>query len=372
VVLIGRVSCGKAHRLVRAYYRKMAAGGCGQANLFCTLSFPGGWTCGQFSFGQSQTAGGAMAGCARAAPGAKIRLYKAGSHRRTLHLAQFLSTDRQVWCVIGRASSFCAAGPPPDPGLAQPPQYGATLKRDGTVTTCAVPTPGAVATCTQNWNPDAPVLPLGRRNQRDGVLCTARPTGITCKLAAGSGKGKGFWISATGVAKMRAAGARARAAATARGTILDAVSRQTVSQANSDGSVTNCEIVGGVLRTDQGENVTFAAGGVLAPDLSPQAQATVDTIEQATADGTVQLCRVWPGQLTTSGGQTIDFYVATRLTGSLEAGGLDPTDPAAVQRAPRPCTKPPASGAGPQCASPISPPPRRAAWPRRRSSLLPT
>jgi hypothetical protein len=206
VVLIGRVSCGKAHRLVRGYYRKMAAGGCGQANLFCTLSFPGGWTCGQFSFGQSQTAGGAMAGCARAAPGAKIRLYKAGSHRRTPHLAQFLSTDRQVWCVIGRASSFCAAGPPPDPGLAQPPQYGATLKRDGTVTTCAVPTPGAVATCTQNWNPDAPVLPLGRRNQRDGVLCTARPTGITCKLAAGSGKGKGFWISATGVAKMRAAG----------------------------------------------------------------------------------------------------------------------------------------------------------------------
>ena len=413
VVLIGRVSCERAHRVVRAYYRKMAAGGCGQLNNFCALSFPGGWSCSIFSFGVSQTAGGAGAGCARAAPAAKIRLYKTAGHRRTRHLAQFLSTDRQVWCVIGRASAFCAAGPPPDPGTSQPPQYGATLKRDGTVTTCAVPTPGAVATCAQNWNFGAPILPLGRRNKRGGVVCRARPTGITCKLAAGPAKGKGFWISATGVSKVRATGARARAAATARGTILDAVSRQTVSQDTGDGTVTRCEIVGGVLRTERGESVTFAAGGVLAPDLAPQARATVDTIEQAarqgrrlvatityvdsqtlcgyplahfvtsasvaaappaqqpttqpqpqrqpspapapvtltafgtitrmsplgalvgttTAGGVVRLCRVWPGQLTTTGGQTIDFYVTTGLTGSLAAGELNPTDPAAVQRA---------------------------------------
>ena len=205
VVLIGRVSCAKAHSLVRTYYRRMAAGDC-EANNFCLLSFPGGWNCSIFSFGQSQTAGGAMAGCARGGAGPKIRLYKARSDRRTLHLAQFLSTDRQVWCVIGRASSFCAAGPPPTQRSAQPPQYGATLERDGSVTTCAVPTPGATATCTQNWNAAAPVLPLGRRNQRGGVRCTARPTGITCKLMRGSGKGKGFWISATGVAKLRVAG----------------------------------------------------------------------------------------------------------------------------------------------------------------------
>ena len=104
---------------------------------------------------------------------------------------------------MGRASTFCAAGPPPAPGVSQPPQYGATLERDGSVTTCAVPAPGAAATCAQNWNPDAPILPLGDRNLRGGVGCTARPTGITCKLTGGRAKGKGFWISATGVAELR-------------------------------------------------------------------------------------------------------------------------------------------------------------------------
>ena len=82
----------------------------------------------------------------------------------------------------------------------------AAVRRDGahgSVTTCAVPAPGAAATCAQNWNPDAPILPLGDRNLRGGVGCTARPTGITCKLTGGRAKGKGFSISATGVAELR-------------------------------------------------------------------------------------------------------------------------------------------------------------------------
>jgi hypothetical protein len=75
LVLFGPVTCDKAHRLVRAYFRKYAAGQCGKDNNFCNLSFAGGWTCSFFSAGESQTAGGAFAGCARSAH-TKIRLYK--------------------------------------------------------------------------------------------------------------------------------------------------------------------------------------------------------------------------------------------------------------------------------------------------------
>jgi hypothetical protein len=327
VVLLGRVSCAKAHRVVRAYYRKIKAGRCSEGGNFCLLSFPGGWSCSIFSYGVSQTAGGAMAGCAKARSGARIRLYKA---RPTSHLKQFLSPDRQVWCVVGR-TTFCAAGPPPGPGAAQPPQYGATLERDGTVTTCAVPTPGEAATCSQNWNPGARVLPLGRRNRRAGVLCRAAPTGITCKLAGGPAKGKGFTISATSVAELGAA--KARAAATARGTILAGVFRQTVSQTDSQGNVTNCDVIGGILRTDRGETVTFAAGGVLAPDLAPQEQAIVDTIEQGARQGSQVVATI-----TYVDSRTLCGYPLARFVTS---ASLTPAPPAPPAPPPPPPLQPP-------------------------------
>jgi len=37
----GKVSCAEAHRTVGAYYRKMAAGGCGAQNNFCDLELHG-------------------------------------------------------------------------------------------------------------------------------------------------------------------------------------------------------------------------------------------------------------------------------------------------------------------------------------------
>lgn len=274
VVRLGHVSCAKAHRVVRAYYRKMAAGECGELNNFCALSFPGGWSCSIFSFGVSQTAGGAMAGCARGTPKARIRLYNARG------------------------------------------------------------------------------------------------------------------------------GAQARAAATIRGTVLS-TNPQTVTHDNDDGTVTKCGILGGVLRTEQGQTFTFAAGGVLAPDFAPQVRATIDAIIQAgregpklvatltyvdsqmlcgyrlehfvtgvslaavppapppapqpppqppppvvrTASGTIArmsplgalvigrgYCRIWPGTLATAAGERIDFSVETALTGSLDTE-LTPADPTAAKRA---------------------------------------
>lgn len=73
-VLSGSVTCDEAHRLVRAYFGKMAADQqCGNLNSFCDLQFAGGWDC--FMGPPAKQQDGASAGCART--GAKIRLYKA-------------------------------------------------------------------------------------------------------------------------------------------------------------------------------------------------------------------------------------------------------------------------------------------------------
>ena len=73
-VLIGSVTCDEAHRLVRAYFRKVAAGAgqCGKQNSFCELQLAGGWDC--FVVPAAQSQDGAHADCART--GATIRLYR--------------------------------------------------------------------------------------------------------------------------------------------------------------------------------------------------------------------------------------------------------------------------------------------------------
>lgn len=71
--LVGTVSCAQARRLVRAWYHRVATGGCGKTNNFCVLDMPGGWVCSFFSAGESPLAGGANAGCARGSR--RIRIY---------------------------------------------------------------------------------------------------------------------------------------------------------------------------------------------------------------------------------------------------------------------------------------------------------
>ena len=83
-----------------------------------------------------------------------------------------------------------------------------------------------------------------------------------------------------------AAAPAAGAGSTARGTILSEAS-QVVSQSNGDGTVTTCEVLGGTLRTASGQNVNFAAGGVLTGGrLDAQAQAIASTIEAGARQGT--------------------------------------------------------------------------------------
>jgi hypothetical protein len=73
-VLIGNVTCIKAHSLARAYFRKLAARQCGELNNFCNLRFPGGWACSVFPAAQSR---GAIGGCARQPGSARFRFYNA-------------------------------------------------------------------------------------------------------------------------------------------------------------------------------------------------------------------------------------------------------------------------------------------------------
>jgi hypothetical protein len=204
---------------------------------------------------------------------------------------------------------------------------------------------------------------------------------------------------------------------TAGGVVLS-VATQFVSMPNGDGTTTDCEVLGGELRTADGRLVTFAAGGVLTPTagsahgtLAPAAQEILDTLEHGADQGTLAIvtivydateplcgydladfvtaaslraapsptpvptptpgpgatprpaprtttatvtgtvvrmsplgvlvqrgsdtCHVWPGRLRTAAGRTLDFAVETPLTGDLQHGGLEPTDPAAAPRAQR-------------------------------------
>jgi hypothetical protein len=73
-VLLGNVSCKEAHRLIRAYYRRVKTGPC-EGNQ-CIVKFAGGWTCSFFNASESKETGGTIAGCIRSATGVRIRVYK--------------------------------------------------------------------------------------------------------------------------------------------------------------------------------------------------------------------------------------------------------------------------------------------------------
>jgi hypothetical protein len=121
------------------------------------------------------------------------------------HLTEFLSPDRKIWCLSGGdmpAFPFsCAANPETFPELS------ANLSNRGNVTTCVIThliqQPGHPPdTCFVNFNDQASVLQVGQQNYVDGVLCKSATDGITCTLTAGTGKGKGFFISTTTVTRV--------------------------------------------------------------------------------------------------------------------------------------------------------------------------
>ena len=194
VVLHGKVSCAEAIRTEHAYIRALREGRC-PSRICSEVTFPGGWTCSSLSAAEEKEAGnGLTGGCER--KGASFKVYKVTNHEGkpgTLHLREFLSPDREVWCTGRTCGTYL-----------EPPTRSAEIDSNGTVTICSVPQlvypPGGhvpEGCALQNWNADAPILKYGQRTEQYGLRCTSATNGITCTVVAGAGKGKGFRIDAS-------------------------------------------------------------------------------------------------------------------------------------------------------------------------------
>jgi hypothetical protein len=131
------------------------------------------------------------------APGSGEPVGVPGSSDGTLHLTNFMSPDREVWCQIDSFATACGTEP-------EPPTHSAWLKSNGKVSLCSVlrtehPEGSKVPmTCFQNWplpSDHLPVLEIGKTTQDSGFRCTSSAEGITCTDVAGAGKGDGFRIN---------------------------------------------------------------------------------------------------------------------------------------------------------------------------------
>jgi hypothetical protein len=114
-----------------------------------------------------------------------------------LHLTNFLSPDKKVWCGIGTSGASCGTYP-------EPPTRSGEVKPDGHVTLCTVLNleyPDGAHTpagCYQNWptpTEKIPALGLGKETEVGGFRCTSAANGITCVTVAGAGPGRGFRIN---------------------------------------------------------------------------------------------------------------------------------------------------------------------------------
>jgi hypothetical protein len=118
----------------------------------------------------------------------------------SVHLSDFLSPDRKIWCVLNDSPGVREAACFYDANrFTGGQEYSAYLRPNGQLDTCAwQPTQGGLAACVQNWDPSAPVLKSGQVDVIYQYRCQATQTAITCMVDTGKGKGKGFTITDTG------------------------------------------------------------------------------------------------------------------------------------------------------------------------------
>lgn len=118
--LKGAVSCQEAHRLIAEFFKRAIAGQC--EGTVCLVQLPKGWSCSYFFATESKETGGALAGCAQATTGAKIRVYRAGTAtapvpKHRVEAAEFFVRyphDRDVTCAIydGRSGAYARPSGP--------------------------------------------------------------------------------------------------------------------------------------------------------------------------------------------------------------------------------------------------------------------
>ncbi len=118
-----------------------------------------------------------------------------------LHLSDFLSPARNIWCLLSDSPGFRGADCYYDaiPSAAAQ-EYAANLYPNGRLTTCAwQPSQSGLDACVQNWDPSAPVLKRGQVDVIYQYRCQATSVAIACTVDTGKGKGNGFTITDTGV-----------------------------------------------------------------------------------------------------------------------------------------------------------------------------
>lgn len=120
------------------------------------------------------------------------------------HFGDFRSPDGEVWCGAGQTTFCGTGGAASDP--ANGPQALGSLAANGKVTLCRVAHTSVSSVCLQNWDDAAPKLEVGQRTERNNILCTSALAGITCTIASGPGKGRGFQINAASVKRIGSAG----------------------------------------------------------------------------------------------------------------------------------------------------------------------
>jgi hypothetical protein len=198
--LIGAVSCQEARRLIAEFFKRAVAGRC--EGTACLVQLPKGWSCSYFFATESKETGGALAGCAQAAAGAKIRVYKASAApasapKRRVEAAEFFVRyphDRAVTCAMydGRSGvqTLCET---------ERPNYEqkATLEPSGIVHACSAHSRALTNACDLgNAGEGTPTYRPGKQITVGRFRCRVLSSGVQCTLTA---KGRGFLFTPTNI-----------------------------------------------------------------------------------------------------------------------------------------------------------------------------
>ncbi len=101
-VLHGKVSCNKAHSLMRAYFRHVAKPGyCRNRGTACSFSFPGGWDCALHVVGEHDGA----AGCVRESPFATVTVFTVTRRASTAAESSSVTIAGELFGVAATSAS---------------------------------------------------------------------------------------------------------------------------------------------------------------------------------------------------------------------------------------------------------------------------
>lgn len=180
------VTCATAHRLISTYLRRVTPRVCASHGTRCILPLGGGWVCSFFSAGESETAGGAIMGCARSATTRFTIVPVAKVTQRDFYVA----TAPGVNCEMSAATVFCENEGPNHSDTA-------TLAPDGTLHACQSTSAGGTNGCdVGDPGLGTPTYRAGRSITFGPYRCAIIATGVRCVVTA---SGKGFEMTAEAV-----------------------------------------------------------------------------------------------------------------------------------------------------------------------------